>query len=172
MFSPRTHLKSSIKQEIWSKSRSYNSRDITKKNKRKYQPVERTIVSLARPSRTIRPPELRLRPTEWKGEIQPISPVFNQPSSSMACFVAVGFYFKQADKLITMSNLRKPKRQVSLVKDNWKASHIYSSKKRIIDHEKFSTLQKIKKPTQLAILTHLLTDGFYLEQVKQVNLTN
>lgn len=58
-------------------------------------PVERTIVSLARPSRTTKPPELRLLPIECEAEIQPISPVFNQPSSSKACFVAVGFYLNK-----------------------------------------------------------------------------
>lgn len=51
-------------------------------------PVESTIVSLARPSTTTTPLELRLRPVEWWGTIHPRSPVFSQPSLSRAWLVA------------------------------------------------------------------------------------
>lgn len=55
-------------------------------------PVERTIVSLARPSKINTPPQRRAQPMPIFGAIQPRSPVSNHPSGSIAFFVASSFW--------------------------------------------------------------------------------
>lgn len=55
-------------------------------------PVESTIVSFARPSRTKVPPHAREGPISETGTSHPRSPVSNHPLSSIALLVALGFY--------------------------------------------------------------------------------
>jgi hypothetical protein len=55
-------------------------------------PVESTIVSFARPSRTKVPPQAREGPISETGTSHPRSPVSNHPLSSIALLVALGFY--------------------------------------------------------------------------------